>query len=159
MRSVVRIFSDCAEAHSHFFIHLGPIPSSLGCCRFLEFLNLSGNQFSGSIPDSIGQLEDLRYLYLFDNALEGCVPVSLYRLRYLSDASFRDNRMSYRLADSFLQKGTNVALLASSYNVYVISRHLSDYICNYPYYPIQCTEDQFMPIDGNASTMSSQLKG
>ena len=58
----------------------GPIPSELGNLENLEWLRLSGNDFSGSVPEELGNLTKLIGLYLHNNALEGTLPMSLTQI-------------------------------------------------------------------------------
>ncbi|CAL5359498.1 unnamed protein product [Camellia sinensis] len=49
----------------------GNIPSTLGDCLVLEFLNMEGNHFQGTIPPSFKQLRGLQMLDLSHNSLFG----------------------------------------------------------------------------------------
>ena len=52
----------------------GTIPTELGNLTNLRFLYLGGNSLSGSIPTELGNLTNLEYLHLYDNQLSGDIP-------------------------------------------------------------------------------------
>lgn len=71
----------------------GEIPSSIGGCQSLEFLNLSGNILQGTIPVSLGNLKGLVGLDLSDNNLSGTIPEILARLTGLSILNLTFNKL------------------------------------------------------------------
>ena len=57
-----------------YYIKNTPVVSSL---TKLKFLNLEGNDLTGSIPAELGSLTNLRRLALGYNQLTGCLPSAL----------------------------------------------------------------------------------
>ena len=57
---------------------VGQLPlSRLDQLAHLRYLNVSGNQFSGTIPEELGDLTQLEYLMLSNNKLAGTIPREL----------------------------------------------------------------------------------
>ena len=57
---------------------VGQLPlSRLDQLAHLRYLNVSGNQFSGTIPEELGDLTQLEYLVLSHNKLAGSIPKEL----------------------------------------------------------------------------------
>ena len=57
---------------------VGQLPlSQLDQLAHLRYLNVSGNQFSGTIPEELGDLTQLEYLMLSHNKLAGTIPREL----------------------------------------------------------------------------------
>lgn len=59
----------------------------------LAYLDLRGNQLSGSIPLEIGNLTSLTYLYLQENKLSGCIPSQIGNLKSLVALKLHENRI------------------------------------------------------------------
>ncbi|XP_071722095.1 uncharacterized protein [Rutidosis leptorrhynchoides] len=55
----------------------GPIPSSLGNCNNISWIDLSSNRITGMIPSELGNLGNLMYLNLSHNRLQGSLPLEL----------------------------------------------------------------------------------
>jgi len=72
----------------------GSIPSEIGDLHELEDIDLSGNQLSGSIPAEIGKLSRLESLVLSHNKLTGSIPDELLNLRYLSGLYLDNNQIT-----------------------------------------------------------------
>ncbi|KAL4588188.1 hypothetical protein LXL04_001070 [Taraxacum kok-saghyz] len=88
---------------------IGPIPESIGRLRYLEVLDLSGNQLTGpnfskpniidnhlngSIPESIGNLVSLTDLDLSSNRFKGPIPSSIGRLLSLRTIQMYSNLLN-----------------------------------------------------------------
>ena len=52
----------------------------IGQLTHLDFLNISGNQFSGNLPAELGSLINLDWIGFHDNPFEGALPLSLTEL-------------------------------------------------------------------------------
>ncbi len=52
----------------------GPLPEQLGALSYLQSLNLSSNELTGSLPVSIGQLQTESGVWLDHNQLSGSIP-------------------------------------------------------------------------------------
>ncbi|XP_059292503.1 probable leucine-rich repeat receptor-like protein kinase At1g35710 [Lycium ferocissimum] len=71
----------------------GTIPPEIGKLTNLVYLDLSvNNLFSGSIPITLGDLTELKILYLYHNQLSGPIPSELGSLKNLSDLELSNNR-------------------------------------------------------------------
>ena len=76
----------------------GDIPcSDLGALSELEFLDISGNAFSGSLTALIAGAANLRYMDLSRNRLTGSIPSALSSLSSLSVIKLDNNRFSGNL--------------------------------------------------------------
>jgi len=58
----------------------GTLSFKIGQLTYLDFLNLSDNQFSGNLPAELGTLINLDWIGLHDNAFEGALPLSMTEL-------------------------------------------------------------------------------
>ncbi|KAK8993715.1 hypothetical protein V6N11_007936 [Hibiscus sabdariffa] len=63
-------------------------------CRYLEYLDLSGNFLVGRIPGSLGNCRWLRTLLLFSNMLDGLIPNELGQLHELEILDVSRNKLS-----------------------------------------------------------------
>ena len=70
------------------------IPPWLGNLASLEWLNLSGCQFSGEIPSWLGNLTNLTQLRLNNNQLSGEIPAELGNLASLRWLDLVENQIS-----------------------------------------------------------------
>ncbi|KAJ8437328.1 hypothetical protein Cgig2_015059 [Carnegiea gigantea] len=70
------------------------IPSQLGSCIALEFLNLLSNHLEGSLPATLGQLPYLQSLDVSINQLVGEIPDSFHSSLTLSLLNFSFNNFS-----------------------------------------------------------------
>ena len=66
----------------------------------LTWLDLNGNELSGSITSGLGDLSNLEHLYLHDNELTGAVPADLGGLTNLTNLWLRDNGLSGQIPPS-----------------------------------------------------------
>ena len=71
----------------------GPMPPDLGELSKLEFLDLSGNQLTGTIPEDLGH-SNLVWLDLSGNELTGSIPSVLGDLRNLMRLFLSENHLS-----------------------------------------------------------------
>lgn len=62
----------------------GPIPTEIGLCGCMTFINVFNNQLTGTIPSEIGNMADLAQLYLGANFLHGSIPSEIGRLTSLT---------------------------------------------------------------------------
>ncbi|XP_065867845.1 receptor-like protein EIX2 [Euphorbia lathyris] len=87
----------------------GEIPSSLIYLHYLEYLDLSLNDFQGSnIPEFIGSIKSLNYLNLSQASLSGTIPPQLGNissLRYLDLHTFPDSEHVLNLKELRWLKG------------------------------------------------------
>jgi len=86
---------------------VGQLPASIGALSKLQFLILSGCNFSGEIPKEIGLLSELAMLYLNNNNFEGPIPPSLGSLSKLIWLDLADNKLTGELP---VFDGTNPGL-------------------------------------------------
>ncbi|KAI3835771.1 hypothetical protein MKW92_025119 [Papaver armeniacum] len=61
----------------------GSIPTSIGYCSDLHYLNLANNNLTGNIPNELQNPKRLRFLYLSDNNLHGTFPMFIKKLLHL----------------------------------------------------------------------------
>lgn len=92
----------------------GSIPGSLSRLTQLQRLALSRNSLSGAIPDSLGSLPHLQEMYLDNNMLTGAIPPTLNALNSLTRLQLQDNRLSSEFPD--LSQLTNLNFLDASSN-------------------------------------------
>ncbi|OIT24179.1 mdis1-interacting receptor like kinase 2 [Nicotiana attenuata] len=73
----------------------GTIPPEIGKLTNLVYLDLSINQISGTIPPEIGSLTKLdETLSIFDNQLNGSIPEEIGHLRSLAQLALNNNYLS-----------------------------------------------------------------
>ncbi|KAG4213406.1 hypothetical protein ERO13_A01G054500v2 [Gossypium hirsutum] len=73
----------------------GRIPGDIGKWNLVEYVDFSGNQFSGTIPDRVCvRKNNLRYLSLHENQLEGILPLSLINCSELQVLNVANNNLS-----------------------------------------------------------------
>jgi Leucine-rich repeat (LRR) protein len=73
---------------------IGPIPQSIGYLVNLEELDLAVNELTGPIPDAIGNLVNLEWLWLNGNNLTGPIPETIGNLVKLRQGILRDNQLT-----------------------------------------------------------------
>ncbi|KAL0378334.1 UNVERIFIED_CONTAM: hypothetical protein Sradi_3138900 [Sesamum radiatum] len=72
----------------------GSIPESFSLLTRLQRLGLSRNSLTGSIPDSLGSLAGLEEMYLDNNMLSGAIPLSFNGLKNLKRLEIQGNKIS-----------------------------------------------------------------
>lgn len=75
----------------------GKIPAELGRLSYLQYLDISGHQFTGGIPVELGQLSRLTSLLLSSNELTGEIPVELGQLSQLQQLRIEENQLTGRV--------------------------------------------------------------
>ncbi|KAI3716507.1 hypothetical protein L1987_67428 [Smallanthus sonchifolius] len=78
----------------------GEFSPSLTNLTYLNYLDLSGNFFSGTIPRFIGYLTQLTYLNLGSNRFSGTIPYSIGTLTQLTDLNLGSNTFNGTIPDS-----------------------------------------------------------
>ncbi|XP_071705992.1 putative receptor-like protein kinase At3g47110 [Rutidosis leptorrhynchoides] len=71
----------------------GNIPSEISNLVGLSMLELSRNQFTGKIPSIIGNLQNLQYLSLYQNQLSGSIPDAIGNLSILGTLYLDSNAL------------------------------------------------------------------
>jgi tRNA A-37 threonylcarbamoyl transferase component Bud32 len=77
------------------------IPSSIGELKFISWLDLSSNNFTGVIPSSIGELKFISWLDLSSNKLTGEIPFSIEKLSLLAYLNLENNLLNGSITSSF----------------------------------------------------------
>lgn len=73
----------------------GSIPSELGLCTQLQFLNLAGSFLTGTLPSELGNLSELRTLILYGNQeMSGTVPPEYAKLSKLETFNIDSTKIS-----------------------------------------------------------------
>ncbi|XP_031478360.1 MDIS1-interacting receptor like kinase 2-like [Nymphaea colorata] len=72
----------------------GSIPNAIGNLSKLSFLDMSVNQFSGSLPESIANLKNLVSINMSFNSLTGPLPTSIGQLPSLVNLTISDNLLT-----------------------------------------------------------------
>ncbi|MCD7468867.1 hypothetical protein HAX54_007413 [Datura stramonium] len=72
----------------------GTIPFEIGKLTNLVYLNLSSNQILGTLPPQIGSLTKLKTLCISENRLNGSIPVEIGKLVNLVEACLRKNQLT-----------------------------------------------------------------
>jgi len=78
----------------------GQISSSLGNLTFLNYLDLSDNNFFGPLP-LLGGLQQLQYLYLYSNNLSGNIPDALTNCSNLIELDISSNSLGGSISPKF----------------------------------------------------------
>ncbi|XP_017628122.1 LRR receptor-like serine/threonine-protein kinase RPK2 [Gossypium arboreum] len=101
------LFENCNELSS-LYVNVsynrisGQIPAEMSkICKSLKFLDVSGNQITGSIPPSIGDLVSLVSLNLSWNLLRGWIPSNFGRIKNLRYLSLSDNNLTGSIPSTF----------------------------------------------------------
>ncbi|PHU01662.1 hypothetical protein BC332_31449 [Capsicum chinense] len=104
----------------------GTIPPEIGNLTNLVYLDLNTDQISGTIPSQIGSLVKLQILRIFDNYLNGSIPEEIGYLRSLTKPSLGWNFLNASYSNSL--NGSIPASLGNLYNfslLYLYNNHLS----------------------------------
>ncbi|XP_047949624.1 receptor-like protein EIX1 [Salvia hispanica] len=86
----------------------------------LTYLNLGGNNFTGSIPLNIGQLSMLQYLDLSNNDLDGLVPLSIGQLSNLQRLYLSHNSLEGIVSKFHFSKLHKLEVLDISFNSLIL---------------------------------------
>jgi len=70
------------------------LPPELSKMIMVQAIDISANMLTGEIPSSLGSCKVLNYLNLSYNALEDLIPVPLGKLQNLQDMDFSFNKLS-----------------------------------------------------------------
>ncbi|KAM1456849.1 hypothetical protein ACFX13_034945 [Malus domestica] len=81
----------------NIFLNLSSLPPHLSSLSYLQLLNLSSTNISGTIPPSFGQLTHLRLLDLSSNSLTGPIPPELGNLSALQFLLLNSNKLSEKI--------------------------------------------------------------
>ena len=79
------------------FLNISSLPSQLSSLSYLQLLNLSSTNISGSIPPSFGQLSHLHLLDISSNSLTGSIPEELGKLSSLQFLFLNSNGLTGRI--------------------------------------------------------------
>jgi Leucine-rich repeat (LRR) protein len=91
---------------------VGPIPSGLAACKYLEILNLLDNHFVDVIPTWLAQLPRLTILDMTENNLVGSIPAVLSNLTaHLTGLHLGTNQLT-GLIPSFLGNFSELSKLS-----------------------------------------------
>ena len=92
----------------------GALPSKqLSKMKYMEYLMLGDNLFSGMIPDDIVQLTELRILDFGSNLFAGTLPKSLNQLSKIWDLNFAHNVLSGTFPEELFELTEVQSLLLS----------------------------------------------
>ncbi|CBI39439.3 unnamed protein product, partial [Vitis vinifera] len=83
----------------------GDFPQWIGSMSSVEYVDFSGNGFTGSLPASMGNLKSLQFLSLSDNRLTGSIPGSLFYCPKLSVIRLRGNGFSGSIPEGLFDLG------------------------------------------------------
>ena len=83
---------DSVDLHINNLV--GTIPSSIGNCTGLTYLDFYFNKLTGSIPTTLGNCTSLYYLYLYDNKLTGSIPTTLGNCAGLYELRLSGNQLT-----------------------------------------------------------------
>jgi Leucine-rich repeat (LRR) protein len=112
---------------------------------FLEFLDLSGNYFSGRLPPRFGTSSNLRYVYLSRNKLQGPIAMAFYNSSEIVALDLSHNNLTGSIP-KWIDRLSNLSFLLLSYN------NLEGEI------PIQlCRLDQLTLIDLSHNHLSGNI--
>ncbi|KAL5999813.1 hypothetical protein ACLOJK_038099 [Asimina triloba] len=93
----------------------GNLPSTLGNCISLTYLNLGWNHLTGSLPSELGYARDLGTLQLNDNHLNGQLPDFIWRLQSMEFLILGNNKFHGQIPPS-VRKLRNLKILGLNSN-------------------------------------------
>ena len=79
------------KLHSHYWYFCWPILKKY-ILYTQEYLDISGNQFSGTLPDGFYNLESLRWVFLSNNKFFGSIQSAIENLSSLEDFDISNNK-------------------------------------------------------------------
>jgi hypothetical protein len=119
--SIPEEFSTLCKGFQEFAVNLsynrllGELPVEVGECETLWYLDVEGNQLSGSIPEGTGALTNLVILNLSRNQLRGNIPWQLGELENL-EGLFLDNNLLSEPIPASLGNLSKLVMLDLSFN-------------------------------------------
>ncbi|XP_066332040.1 receptor kinase-like protein Xa21 isoform X2 [Miscanthus floridulus] len=96
---------------------VGPLPPLLGRLRQLQFLWLEQNSLSGNIPDALANCSNLTSLDISSNVLEGSIPPKLGTLANLTYLSLHSNQLEGSIPGELGQLVNLKSLLLNNNNL------------------------------------------
>ncbi|CAN6545845.1 unnamed protein product [Malus baccata var. baccata] len=130
----------------------GPLPAFIGNMSALTVLSIGGNSFSGPIPKELGNLKELTYLDIGSNNFSGTLPLELGNLVKLEEIYMDSCGLGGEIPSTFA-KLTNMQILWASDSPFL--GKIPDFIGNWT----QLTDLQFQgnSFEGPIPTSFSQL--
>ncbi|XP_072953816.1 receptor-like protein EIX2 [Typha angustifolia] len=102
----------------------GEFPLFFRGCQYLNFLDLSYNNFYGSLPTWIGErIPQLVFLLLSSNMFSGYIPIQLAKLDYLHVLDLAHNNLSGTIAPSIVNFTAMTTI--STYGNYYVPDYIS----------------------------------
>ncbi|KAI5075924.1 hypothetical protein GOP47_0010000 [Adiantum capillus-veneris] len=93
----------------------GQIPKEVSLLKYLEHIDLQGNEFSGSLPSGLGQISRLKTLNVAHNNLQGTIPQEISSCRNLEVLNLSGNRLSGAIP-TFFEHMPSLRVVALSSN-------------------------------------------
>ncbi|XP_058110901.1 probable LRR receptor-like serine/threonine-protein kinase At3g47570 [Magnolia sinica] len=78
----------------------GSVPSSLGNCTYMQYLNLADNNLSGSLPKQLFSFPTLIAIYVGGNSFSGDLPLEAGYLKALQILNVSNNKLSGQIPSS-----------------------------------------------------------
>ncbi|KAI0499541.1 hypothetical protein KFK09_017745 [Dendrobium nobile] len=108
---------DTLNLRDNDFTELTDDESAPRCNEYkMTYIDISGNQLSGSIPEWVVQMRQLRYLHLGNNRLIGSIPQSFGQLMNLNYLNLHTNQLQGSLFDVIFANLSQLKILDLSNN-------------------------------------------